>query len=193
MLDLRWWSNLSTVLFSALRSCALIGGSLRQANSTAVIYSPLEEYRWHSKKFGTPAKSAICDSVSSLLEKFFTYLALVVSEAGMDGHIDGIISCCCYCYSWCCCCGRWYLVRFYMVWVATRLGIHVPSLLATVIFWVATCCFMTQPVKCCPCLYNMHLFSASLTLFMKAWHSLKVSSIQNIFLTDVYMYSFVNF
>ena len=89
MLGLRCQSCLSTPLVSALSSSVTLGGSLRQASSTEVIYCPLGEYSVTTAKFWPLANSETCVSVSDLLDKFFTHLALVRSGAHVDGNMDG--------------------------------------------------------------------------------------------------------
>ena len=61
------------------------GGILRQALTTAVIYSPLVEYHGTTAKFGPLAKSETCTPVRGLLDKIFTHLIFI--QSGADGDV----------------------------------------------------------------------------------------------------------
>ena len=77
--------------------------------------------------------------------------------------------CCCCCYCWCGSC--W-------AWVVTIICVHVSTKIATITLsstWVATYGIVPWPLNLALCCSIMLTCLASLTLFMKVWHSLKVS------------------
>ena len=129
------------------------------------MYSSLGQYS-DTLYFGPVAKRVIWALVRCLDDKFFSHLALVLSEAGETGSVVvfavvdvevRILE------SWC------------LVWAATINCIHVPNniaAIATSAFWASG--FVPQSVERSWCSI-IYMCLASLIEFMRAWHSLKVT------------------
>ena len=77
-------------LFVSTPSSSTIVESLRQAFSTALIYSPLGGYHSITAKFEPLARSETCALVRGLLDKFFTNL--VWFRVDVYGDLDSVFA-----------------------------------------------------------------------------------------------------